>query len=545
MASYQSRSEMMASGPNKITKSRSKAVVKPILKKLSHSEKNSLDLDRGWEEQIHYGGHGWGGGGGGGGTAIVGAGAAEKERERGVGGIYEYGSAGRSARDVTFSLSATDLHGEITGSGSRRKFTHARSTSGTSGISVATTGSGHGHRNGERFVHPFQQTPRTSTPPLSYANSLASFDTSINNTSNTNNNSGNGNNGSANGHGGNGNGRDYSPTITEDDDDLDQQGYAYGRSHHLPPTHAQTHPYPSSLRRPSLASQRTSSLSDISAPPPLRINTANGRSAHNPSASVSSRLAHGILTSSRSDLQLNLLSTSVDSPATTSNTTPAVSSAAIVTSPPPVASPSSSVAQQPLSPLRSSLDMAASGFRIRSRSEVGVDSAARQEGLRQARRKFEEKEKLKDEKWAREQVRKREDAATKEANKFFKTQEKLFKESGRSSTSTDVRPTASRKNTPPTAAKPSSVSSGAAGKEARKDPGKGSGTFGRVESEKGLGFQSRKYDSTMAGQTPRAADEVVFQQAPRRSNTAKQKTQGAWTSFILWLKIKILRMGKS
>ncbi|CAI4218534.1 unnamed protein product [Parascedosporium putredinis] len=31
------------------------------IKKTSHSEKNSLDLDRGWEEAIHYSNHGWGG----------------------------------------------------------------------------------------------------------------------------------------------------------------------------------------------------------------------------------------------------------------------------------------------------------------------------------------------------------------------------------------------------------------------------------------------------------------------------------------------------
>jgi len=101
--------------------------VNPILRK-RQSEKNSLDLDRP---------------------------AAEQD---GLGISTEYGTAARSAHDISFTHS-------------RRRGYHNRSTSGTSQFSTGTTGSG--HRAGS-FVHPFQQTPRPYTPPLgdSYQNSL-------------------------------------------------------------------------------------------------------------------------------------------------------------------------------------------------------------------------------------------------------------------------------------------------------------------------------------------------------------------------------------
>ncbi|RDW72967.1 hypothetical protein BP6252_06874 [Coleophoma cylindrospora] len=110
MSSYQSHTS---------SKPRNK-VVKPILRKFTPSEHNSLDLDRPAAEQDGL-------------------------------GIYnaDFGAGSRSARDVTFDHS------------SRRGY-HHRSTSGTSQFSTGTTGS---HRAGS-FVHPFQQTPRPYTPPL-------------------------------------------------------------------------------------------------------------------------------------------------------------------------------------------------------------------------------------------------------------------------------------------------------------------------------------------------------------------------------------------
>ncbi|TVY50180.1 hypothetical protein LCER1_G009145 [Lachnellula cervina] len=130
------------------TTSKTRTKVKPILRKLTQSEKNSLDLDRPAAEQDGYGYGGGGGGVGGGGSGS------------GVGGIYEYGQASRSSHDVVFNHTA----------GGRRGY-HNRSTSGTSQFSTATTGSG--QRSGS-FVHPFQQTPRPYTPPLAapYQNSL-------------------------------------------------------------------------------------------------------------------------------------------------------------------------------------------------------------------------------------------------------------------------------------------------------------------------------------------------------------------------------------
>src|SRR5436190_19053340 len=107
------------SGPS----SKPTSKIKPVLRKLTQSEKNSLDLNR---------------------PAI----------EQGFGISSDYGTPSYSALDVSFQ--------------STRRGYHNRSASGTSQFSTNTAGSG--HRNGS-FVHPFQQTPRPYTPPLaaSYA----------------------------------------------------------------------------------------------------------------------------------------------------------------------------------------------------------------------------------------------------------------------------------------------------------------------------------------------------------------------------------------
>lgn len=101
--------------------------VKPILRKLTQSERASLDLDRPAAEQDGL-------------------------------GIYDYGTGSRSVHDVAFNHVG-------------RRGYHNRSTSGTSQFSTATSASG--QRAGS-FVHPFQQTPRPYTPPIaaSYQNSL-------------------------------------------------------------------------------------------------------------------------------------------------------------------------------------------------------------------------------------------------------------------------------------------------------------------------------------------------------------------------------------
>ncbi|GJD02995.1 hypothetical protein ColKHC_11820 [Colletotrichum higginsianum] len=472
MASYTDMTGI--GGTGKVSKSRSKPVVKPILKKLSHSEKNSLDLDRGWDEQQtsfgHYGG------------------SLGREREGSFGG-----------RDVSFSISATELsHSSSIGNG-RSKFSHARSTSGTSHISVATSGSG--HRNGS-FVHPFQQTPRTSTPPLSYANSLASIEQGNSSSNNNINNSG------VPGP------RDYSPTITEDDDDLLDQHYLHHRSNYpatTPSIPIASNPSSSSYpRRPSLAS-RTSSLSDIhinshshTGPPSLRISTSRTNSN-----AASSRLVH---VSSHSDINQQ---SGIIPEFTAPNTAP-------VLSPLSSASPSTSVTA--MSPLRTSLE----GFRLRSRSDL--DSNYHQERIRQERHRWEEKERLKNEKRDKEEMRKRERADIREAQRHEREQQMMmrreakeaarkqsFSHSARNSSSDMIRPSISRKKTASDAEK---LAMGAA--------------------QGGVEFASRNYESTDQGQAP-IADEAMFE-GPRRSLTAKRKTQGAWTSFVLWFRTRILRL---
>jgi hypothetical protein len=453
-------------------KSRSRTVVKPILKKLhSHSEKNSLDLNRGWEEQTGEFGYGYG--------SVDYYGAKGKDDD-GAAGLYAAGNSRLAARDVSFSLSATDVSSGA--AGNTTKYSHARSTSGTSHVSIATTGSG---RNGS-FVHPFQQTPRTSTPPLSYANSLVSLDNAP-------------------------------PVITENDPyDLDHSAAGAGAGAYTtkPPRSYQS----SNPRRPSLASQRTSSLSDVTQP--LRAFT----SARSNPGSPAVRLAgSSSVNQSQTDVQLNPTSSATDSPPL-SSTAPFGSTPLTAVSPASSSStavPCAASASATMSPLRSSLDM--NGFRLRSRSDI--DTATRQEQVRQARRKFEEKEKAKEEKYAREQVKKRERADTKEAQRIERAQAQMRKASfgnsgvasGRTSSSTEARPPASRKSTNNT----------------RFD-----------SSAEKLEFSSRGYDSVASGQTPHArADDVHFESS-KKSRTAKRKTMGAWTAFVLWFRTRLLKLGR-
>lgn len=550
-------------------------MVKPILKKLSCSEKNSLDLDRGWDEQPQMAE--WSGGDGayGGGTFY-----------------HPTMGAGKSARDISFEISgrgSLSLAREGAASSTARKTfqVHGRSTSGNSHHSVATNGSG-GVRIGT-FVHPFQQLPRTSTstPPLTYANSMASLD-----------------NGTA-------QHRDYSPTITENEDDGDVHGASQslsGRtsSHfHLNQHYSATHAQPApahGIRRPSLASQRTSSLTDItsaitSSTPNLRLNTT-GRSTPTLPAS---RLAP-----SKSDLHLNL--SSLDSPtgSTRTGSTPVLKSSKTA---PSIVSPSSS--STPMSPLRTSLE--AMGIpRLRSHSEV--DTAARQEHIRKARRKFEERERAKNEKYDLEQVRKRNRKETKEATRIEKERQDWYKATGVSNgagfgvgsvnnskanlssslagttileTSTPTsggRPSVSRKHTPtnfstlsttasvPTAgSRSSSGTSKVFGKRKESFPGAGSQArsssglhdittsrkssgFERGDSandgnlEKRQAFAARNYES-VPGQNPpiigpAAPDEgpYPYPQMPSRKKQAKRKTQSAWYGFVMWIRAKMLHM---
>lgn len=110
--------------------SKTKTKIKPLLRKITAQEKNSLDLSRT---------------------------AAENE---GL-GIYTSADLGgsRPAGDQPFTVAGRSAY-------------HNRTTSGASDYSNATTSSH--HRPGAPYVHPMRQTPRSYTPPLahSYQNSV-------------------------------------------------------------------------------------------------------------------------------------------------------------------------------------------------------------------------------------------------------------------------------------------------------------------------------------------------------------------------------------
>lgn len=494
---------LSGAGPNKLTKTRGAKVVKPILKKLSSSPKNSLDLNRGWDEQ-----------------AVDQLDIDNRNTNR---NSVNY----RSAKDVSFGYaggvvaakadedSVADLG--VTGNNVRVKYQHARSASQTS--------SGSGSR---AFCHPFQQTPRTATPPLSYAPSLASFD----------------------------NGR-YSPTIAETEDETatdSQQAQPQPTSHPMqspPPPPVRSNTTNILRQRPSIASSRANSYSDAnSASKALRINT--GRST--PTA-ISSR--------PDADLQLG----QNDSP--TGTGAGAASSAQQQST---VVSPTSSTGT-PMSPLRTSLDLTSGFPRLRSRS-TEIDSAARLEKIRNARRKFEEKERANQEKYDRELIKKRERKDTKEASR-------IEKESARKSSLSDLpRPSMSRKATATSIASitgPTRTASGfsftknGSGNSSKTSRSKGdvtassfwdrSSTIGpatnptsgdnaqpEMSEKHGLGFASRKYESVPADQAAPPAfvanpvDHIKFEQTRRRSSGPKRRTQNYWQEFILWLRTKILRL---
>lgn len=467
-----------------------------------------MDLDRGWAEQDepYRSRDGWGVGG-----VKAAAAAAAAAGAVGGGGFYE-----QPGKDTSLTFS------EVVGP---RRYNHSRSISGTSHISVATSSSsGPRHPAGAPFVHPFQQTPRTSTPPLSYANSQTSF-----------------------------------VDITEDDGtshntSLDSAN-AHGPSNglHIHPVNPHSHSQPSlSVRRPSLASsQRTSSFSDVnnahstsphpSHPPPLRINTTRSVSA---TPAQSSRLAN---VASQSDLHLDsMLDSMLESPVSPSPSNPPSNH---------IGSPASPAAA--MSPFRASFDTA--GFpRLRAKSDL--DTATRAEHLREARRKFELREKAKEEKYAREEIKRRERADNKRALEIEK-QEKhaaaLHKEmmaAQARAESSEIREAMARgkhnrkfsgtsSGRPSLAMSRTSISRpGTSRKNAPSPLAEG----GLEEAEK---FASSNYDSLDARSPPAfgheagGAEEVIFK-TPGRKNTAKKKTQSTWTMFILWLRTKLLRVSK-
>lgn len=179
-----------------------------------------------------------------------------------------------------------------------------------------------------------------------------------------------------------------------------------------------------------------------------------------------------------------------------------------------------------MSPLRSSLDIK---FRMRSRSDV--DTGAERETIREARRKFQEKEKLDQEKYEAEQRKKRE-----------RKDSKLEKAAQRKNTggSDMPRPSFTRKRS-----RPELIAVPANNDQAQNTK---PNDFGRARKssndEKQMAFASRNYESVSGGITPSFGPDVqdVRFTTPKRNNTAKRKTQGYWTGFILWLRTRLLRL---
>lgn len=546
-------------------------VVPPILKKFAPSSpKNSLDLDRGWEEQpADFGGYAstthepgrpslsrsvrdvsfqmpltwepstYGSGGSGLGLlgvgGIIGGGAAANDgRVSGPGSgtaTPVHGGAG-GLEPITTSPLIGGINGVSTSSGRTNLGRpgaryHVRSTSGTSYVSISTGGSSHR----PPFVHPFQQTPRTNTPPLTYAHSFTSFERDTYPA------------------------RDYSPTIiteNEDDDDFDslnpaslpllsQSATSAGGHHHslhrksasTGHTHTHSHsPSAASLQRPSSASQRTSSLSDISGrqstsssstqQPSLRLNTtssATTNSTSHPSSiprsvpNTSFKPNHGHLNTAYSNSDLALHSSSpTDSPRPSIHL-------ATTASPTLPHNPTAT-----MSPLRTSLEGA---FRLRSRSEVDTGASSRVD-IREARRQFEEAERIKQEKYEAEQRRKQERKLEKEKALMQR------KNTGSEMSSVSVggaRPSFSRKRSPQ--------------HDARREMSEK--TLDHQQQQPGAtAFMSSNYESTEGGAAPAFGLDVhdVRFETPQRAHTTKRKTQSYWTSFVLWFRTRLLRLGR-
>ncbi|KAG9255923.1 uncharacterized protein F5Z01DRAFT_525010 [Emericellopsis atlantica] len=495
-------------GGAKITKSRTRNSVKPMLRKLhssSYSEKNSLDLDRGWDEQLsphlgyvaptlddyYYSSSS---------TATPTPASQKANPDDLLNSHPYYQQQYAGAVNFASSLSPADLslsptNGTIhsmaisspaatpaltassasttidspsnnhssskTATTTASSASHVRSTSGTSQFSIATsTGSAGTPRNtnGGSFVHPFQQTPRTSTPPLlSYANGRASLDTLNNITTTTT--------------------RDSPTTIDENDGELEPFPLPAPGSRPL-----QNSIHTSSHRRPSLVARGSSS-------------------PQQPSESLP-RLSTSRRPTRSSDVQQL-------------SATPSVT---VVDDSPVAQLPASATAtNSPLSPLRSSLDM--NNFRIRSRSDV--DTSTRQEQVRAARRKFEEKERAKQEKYTREQTRKQH---------HHHHHHKARKSSlgTRSSTSEQRPPAMPRRST--------------AHEKSELEASNGLFSHEPEEEEEEEQRQSTA-TTTTTPVGPTDMNDVRFGPNNRRRD-AKRKTTGAWTAFVLWFRTRLLKLGR-
>lgn len=534
----------MGSSHSKSSRGRSSVSVKPILKKLhssshsytysSHSEKNSLDLDRGWEEQPSFPGY----------TSVTTSHSYPDNQQ------YTFSSTGTSASAAgaavgadldSFSSDLNKLGGlSLSSTSSTVPTTTTATSSGftitptlsstTSAVTTVATLSSHGRsisnnsvatsgsagRNGS-FVHPFQQTPRTSTPPLlPYATARASLDNCYISGSSSNL-------------------REYSSTtITETDDaeDNDIEVSTFGC-----PSRASTLPQISSNSTASLQKQQhhhrqsslpNSSSSTSSSPEvttatshPLRVATAARSASAAVVTSAVSASAPRFSSQPRSSVDGHLTSSSLlastvteSSPLSSPSTTPMACS-------PQMPSSTSTSATSPLS-FRHSLDM--NNFRIRSRSDV--DTQTRQEQVRRARKKFEEKERAKQEKYSREQSRKKERQGIKEAQR----QERISFQKPNISDMVNVRTSSSTFD-----------SAGHRPAYSRKSTGASRYNDGAVITNEKPDYEIGGYDDAFPGQDP-TADDVHFE--PNRRTKRRNRNGSPWTAFVLWFRTRLLKLGR-
>lgn len=189
---------------------------------------------------------------------------------------------------------------------------------------------------------------------------------------------------------------------------------------------------------------------------------------------------------------------------------------------------------------------------MRSRSDI--DPGYHQERIRQERQKWQEKERLKALKREKEELKRRDRAGSKEAGALAKKEQKAA--AARHKTSiTDDDTTTSR---PVNAGSPkfsAGYISGTSYSDSfeRSKAAKSRDLRARLQSRDGpeveeevadaekMGFVSRKYSSTDHGNAPSGAQGVSFD-LPRRTTSAKRKTQGAWTTFVLWFRSRVLRL---
>jgi hypothetical protein len=165
------------------------------------------------------------------------------------------------------------------------------------------------------------------------------------------------------------------------------------------------------------------------------------------------------------------------------------------------------------------------------------------------------KERAKDEKYAREEIKRRERADNKRAQELDKQlaahhKEQLAARARQEAAELEEalqRGKHNRKISIASSSRPSLSLPRPSMSLARPSMSRKNTSDQLGESEK---FMSSSYDNTDPRNAPTHGTEAgnapsVPFPPPKRKNTAKKKTQSAWTAFMLWLRTKLLHMGKN